>query len=216
MRTPLRAGRSALLIWAGLALLSPAAFAQAGPPSGDKDAPLIARTPAPRIAAPNASPVQNDGLGNSGGAGLLTSISADDMLKLATEAGFPARWVNAPDGERVLVAQIDAVTPFQIILQDCVTAQQNCVDFELYAGFDTPKRPSQDQINRFNREKTWNGFGYLTPQGAPALRAQYTLAGGVSREHLTILIKAWGANLKNFLAHIEFVPGAVQTARAKP
>ncbi len=216
MSTPWRTGRSALLIWAGLALLGPAAFAQAGAPIGDKDAPLIAGTPAPRSAAPNASSGQNGVPNGPVGDGLLTSISAADMLKLATEAGFPARWVNAPDGERVLVAQIDAATPFQIILQDCVAEQQNCVDFEFYAGFDTPKKPSQDQINRFNREKTWNAFGYLTPQGAPALRAQYTLAGGVSREHLTILIKAWGANLKNFLAHIEFVPGAVQTARAKP
>ena len=214
MRPAWGTGRSALLIWAGLAVLGPAAFAQSGAPGGDKDAPLIAR--APRIAVPNAPPVQNGGPDSAVSDGSLTSISAADMLKLATDAGFPARWVTAPDGERVLVAQIDAATPFQILLQDCVAEHQNCVDFEFYAGFDTPKKPSQDQINRWNRDKTWGAFGYLTAQGAPALRAQYTLAGGVSREHLTILIKAWGANLKNFLAHIEFVPGAAQTARAKP
>lgn len=189
-------------------------FAQVGGSAGDRDAPLVAGQPGARVAAPIARTRIGDTPPDA--KGVITAISAAEIMAALTDAGFPARWVNAPDGERVLVAQLDAATPFQIVLQDCVSANTHCVDFELYAGFDTPNRPTADQINRWNRDKTWAAFGYLTPEGAPALRAQYTLAGGISTEHLRILLKAWGASLKGFLSHIGFQPGATPTAPAKP
>lgn len=211
-------------------LMSGAAYAQAGGPpvSGkpDKDAPLITSAPAPRAAPPRAQSGDKSGaessesprIGASLSApkGILTAISAPELIAALADAGFPARWMSAPDGERILVGQLDDATPFQIVLQDCVSAQTSCVDFELSFGVNLAKPPSAEQINRWNRDKTWAAFAYLTPQGAPALRAQYTLAGGISAEHLRVLLKAWGASLRGFLAHIAYVPEGPRAATTKP
>ncbi len=203
----------------GLAMMGTAAMAQTGDPAGvqtgDKDAPIIARAPATRLPGQ----VPRTRLGDPAPTepqGLITAISAAEMIAALTAAGLPARWVTAGEGERILVAQLDGETPFQVLLQDCVSAQNQCVDFELSFGVSMAKPPSADQINSWNRDKTWAAFAYLTPQGAPALRAQYTLAGGISSEHLRILLKAWAASLRGFLTHISYTAGSARAVPAKP
>lgn len=143
---------------------------------------------------------------------VLKAIDANEVAALLQQAGLEPTWKRNADGGRTLFGSVEGRIPFQVVLQQCVETERGCVDFELYSGFLQPRRPSLEQLNRWNREQTWAAFAYLTTEGGTALHAQYTLSGGVTPEHLTELLSAWAGALQRFAT--EFGLGETKEAAA--
>lgn len=127
------------------------------------------------------------------------------MFSLLQQAGFSPRWLGQ-GSNRALLGVINGVIPFEVLLEDCASLERGCKDLTLHASFDVPSRPSLEAINRWNRDETWAAFAYVREDGAPALLAQHTLAGGVTSDHLKVLLGAYATALKGFLESINFQP----------
>lgn len=157
--------------------------------------PLATARPAlPAAPAPAAGNVPAPGT-------VLDAIDADTLIAVMAEAGVPAGWVNTETGARVLFGALDRDTPFQVVLQNCAEPEAACSDIEFHSAFDG-RRPGATLINEWNRDKTWGAYAFLTEEGAPGLRLQFTLEGGVTPVHLKTLVQAWGGALRQFLQHV--------------
>lgn len=172
---------------------------------------------APIATGPRSSaPVHRAARGETPSPGpTLKSVDAADFVALLREAGLNPRWETVEEG-RLLFGMVEGETPFQVVLQQCTALEEGCVDFQLYAGFRMQEPPSLEVLNRWNRDYTWGAFAYATPEGAPVLTAQYTLSGGVAREHLKEILFAWGGALQQFVVAIGLVEAAPPAAGAKP
>jgi len=136
----------------------------------------------------------------SAGAQAIRATDPQGIVALLQSEGYAAKLEKTDKGDPVIRSQSSG-SNFSVYFYNCDKGQ-NCATVQFYAGYDTDKKLSLEQINAWNQTNRF-GRAYLDDEGDPNLEMDVDLDdGGMSRELFTDNFEFWTSVMAGFEKHI--------------
>lgn len=136
-------------------------------------------------------------------ASAYTRMTGEEVASLLKSMGYKAELSDDESGDP-RISSATGGAKFYVYFYGCTKDRpKNCASLQLYAGFAMTKKPTYDDINRWNRDKRF-ATAYLDKDGDPNINSDIVLTGGISAENFKDRIAKWENVMSAFQKHINF------------